>query len=395
MRILLHDYGQFPFSVELARSLARRGHELLYAYNKADSARAHLAFSEEERRRLEVVGVEVSQPLLKQSFYKRRQHEVAEGHAAAKEIDRFRPDVVISANTPLDAQSILLKRTRERGAKFVYWVQDLIGIATDKILRKRLPIVGAVVGHHYVRMEQSLIRQSDQAVLITEAFRPILHDWGVRPERVHVVENWSPLDQLPMRPRDNEWAARHGLQDKLCVVYAGTMGMKHNPELILELARSLTDKDDVRVVVVSEGSGVDWLRQQQEKQPLRNLVMLPFQPFEVMPDVLATADVLVAVLEPSAGVFSVPSKVLTYLCGGRPLLLAVPLENLAARIVEENRAGLVVAPSDIAGFTAAAGRLLADESLRRELARGARHYAETHFDIDAITDKFETVLAAK
>ena len=88
----------------------------------------------------------------------------------------------------------------------------------------------------------------------------------------------------------------------------------------------------------------------------------------VLPDVLGSADVLVAILEADAGVFSVPSKVLSYFCAGRPVLLAVPRENLAAKIVVESGAGLVVEPSDVAGFCRAAQQLID----RRNCARRVR-----------------------
>ncbi len=124
---------------------------------------------------------------------------------------------------------------------------------------------------------------------------------------------------------------------------------------------------------------------------LDRLRILPYQPKEDLPDVYATADVLVAVLEEDAGVFSVPSKVLTYLCARRPLLLAVPEGNLAARTVTSAGAGVVVAPSDYAGFVAMAEALLLDPHRRQTMGEAARAYAERTFDIDCITDRFLTV----
>ena len=68
------------------------------------------------------------------------------------------------------------------------------------------------------------------------------------------------------------------------------------------------------VLVVSESVGVDWIEDQRtESEPLANLRVLPFQPFEELPNVLGAADVLIALLEGDAGEFSVPSKVLSYL----------------------------------------------------------------------------------
>jgi len=115
---------------------------------------------------------------------------------------------------------------------------------------------------------------------------------------------------------------------------------------------------------------------------------MPFQPFEQLENVLGTADVLMAILEPDAGVFSVPSKVLSYLCAGRALLLAVPPENLAARIVAGREAGIVVPPTDTDAFVRAGMELAQDATRREQMGRNARAYAEETFDIRRITDRF-------
>ena len=170
--------------------------------------------------------------------------------------------------------------------------------------------------------------------------------------------------------------------------------MKHNPALLLELARTL-DQTGGELIVVSEGSGVEWLAAEAAAAGIKSLKCKGFQPFESLPNVLGSADVLVAILEADAGVFSVPSKVLSYFCAGRAVLLAVPKENLAAKIVDESGAGLVVEPSDVAGFCAAARQLIDSSQRREECGQAARHYAETHFDINRIADRFESILAAR
>jgi glycosyltransferase involved in cell wall biosynthesis len=112
-----------------------------------------------------------------------------------------------------------------------------------------------------------------------------------------------------------------------------------------------------------------------------------------LPNVLGSADVLVAILEADAGVFSVPSKVLSYLCAGRAVLLAVPQVNLAAKIVANCGAGPVAEPTNIAGFCAAAKRLIQSPPQREEHGRNARAYAEAHFSIRHIGDRFEAILS--
>lgn len=220
-----------------------------------------------------------------------------------------------------------------------------------------------------------------------------MRKWHVAQNHLHIIHNWAPIESVPMLPQDNPWSQDMGLSGKTCFLYSGTLGMKHNPNLLLQLALRYQDREDVRVVVVSEGPGPEWLRKHAQQAGLNNVLILPWQPMEVLPQVLASAAILVAVLEPDAGVFSVPSKVLTYLCAGRPLLLAVPRENLAARIVERNEAGEVVGPEEKTAFLEAADRLLSDAARRHHLAQNARRYAEQHFDINAITDRFEAIFS--
>jgi glycosyltransferase involved in cell wall biosynthesis len=131
------------------------------------------------------------------------------------------------------------------------------------------------------------------------------------------------------------------------------------------------------------------LAERKAKEHLSNLMLLPFQAFEDMSLVMASAEVLIAVLEHEVGVFSVPSKVLSYHCAGRSLLGAIPLQNLAARIIVDNRTGLCTAPDDSEGFVEAAERLYADPEFRIGCGERARLYAENNFDIKRIADRFE------
>ena len=207
-----------------------------------------------------------------------------------------------------------------------------------------------------------------------------------------MIENWAPIDDIPCLERATGWSREHGLSDRKTLIYAGTLGLKHDPEQLLVLARRLEARGDARLIVVSEGVGADYL--QRHGGALASLLVLPFQPFETFPEILASADVLVAVLEPDAGVFSVPSKVLSYFCAGRPVLASIPKDNLAARLIAGNAAGSVVEPGDSVGFVAAAERLLDDPDGAAAMGRNARAHAEANFSIDHVTGRFEDVLRA-
>jgi glycosyltransferase involved in cell wall biosynthesis len=393
MRILIHDFAGHPFPLPLSRALARRGHRVLHVYcGELVGPRGKLVRGKDDPPGFEIAAVTPPRGMDKRALVRRRFQELAYARALLRAVSDFDPQAVLSGNAPLDVQARLLGRCRRRNARFVFWLQDLIGIGAQKVLARRFGAPGRWAGAVLRRMEGRALRGADAVVAITDDFRPCLDDYGVDRRRVHVIENWAPLAEVPLRPADNAWAREHGLVDKDVLLYSGTLGLKHDPGRLIELARGLESHPRARVVVVSEGTGADRLAAELRREPRANLMLMGFQPFHAVPDMLGSARVVLAILEPDAGVFSVPSKVLTGLCGGKPLLLSVPPENLAARIVETRQAGLVVDPTRPEALCAAAARLLDDAPLRERLGANARRYAEEAFDIERIATRFEELL---
>ena len=393
MRILVHDYAGHPFQVQLSRELARRGHEVLHLYcSSTHTPRGDLARRAGDPQSFDVRAIALAQTIPKHSFVRRYRMESQYSRALIAECERFRPDVVLSANTPSVPEYRLAKWCDRRSVRLVFWVQDIYGLAAYRLLRRKLPVIGQLVGHYFLALDRSSARRSDAVVVITEDFRPLFTKWGIDASRIHVIHNWAPLESMPMRPRDNAWAREHGLGDGVRFVYSGTLSMKTNPAALLELARML-DRDSLgELIVVSEGPPVEWLVEQAAREGIRSLRRMSFQPFDVLPDVLGSADVLLAILDADAGVFAVPSKVLSYFCAGRPVLLAVPGENLASKMVVDVGAGLVVEPGDVEGFCAAARVSSSRQSFADQFGQAGRRYAETHFDIRRIGDQFEALL---
>ena len=331
----------------------------------------------------------------KYSFVRRRNMEVRYGHACADFIREWKPDAVLSGNTPTETQDPITQATIDVGGRFYYWLQDFYSLAVEKLVKDKIPVVGRLVGKWYRHLDTRQFKRSSRIVTITEDFTPILADeFGIPPEQIEVVPNWAAIEEIPTREKGNEWAVKHGLHNRFVFLYTGTIGMKHNPAMLLELAKRHRNDLDVRIVITSEGIGAEWLKKEAAAAKLENLLIFPYQPYNQLPNVMATGDVLIGLLEEDAGVFSVPSKTLSYLCAGRPLLLAVPPENLCSRFTLENGAGLTVAPGDMDGFLAAAENLRSSPALRESLAKNGRDYAERTFPIDQTAKNFERILAS-
>jgi glycosyltransferase involved in cell wall biosynthesis len=396
MRLVLHDYSGHPFPPELSRELARRGHQVRHVHcTSYATGKGSLTVGPDDPPGLQMVPIDLGEPFDKYRYHRRVLQELKYGRLFNAAIDPASADVLVCGNVPLLSLGVIARQARRAGLPFVFWQQDVYSLAMADAARQAVPGLGRLLGAAFVRLERHIATTSTEVVTISPDFLPILTTWGVAPDRQHVVENWAPLSDIPLAPEGGRaWRTAHGLGDGPVVLYAGTLGMKHDPGQLLAVARALAADPAALLVVVSEGQGADTLQAQAAAEGLTNLRVLPFQPIEDFPSVLAAADVLVAVLEPEAGVFSVPSKILSYHCAGRPMVAAVPAGNLAARTIEQAGSGIVVAPGDDDGLVAAVEKLLGDPDGRTEMGAAARAYAEATFDIHRIGDRFEAVVDA-
>ncbi len=190
-------------------------------------------------------GISLGQMIPKQNFVQRFKMERRYGALLADACRDWRPEVVLSGNTPSLAQQKLAKwcaASREAsapGVRLVSWVQDIYGLAAYRMLRKKSPLIGGLVGRYFISIDKQCARLSHALVVITEDFTEVYASWGIDRNRVHTIHNWAPLEELPVGQRENTWSQRQALGAGVRFLYSGTLAMKHNPALLLELGRSL------------------------------------------------------------------------------------------------------------------------------------------------------------
>jgi len=389
-RLFLHDFGGYPFTIQLAREFAARGYRTTYVYFRNLPGPKGNFDNAGASGELKIHGVRTTRDFQKYNYFKRALQECEYGLRVASRVVRVGPGVVVSANTPPIAQFFITLATRLVRASGIVWVQDVFGVASGSILSAKMGALGRVSGIVLKRVDRLNLALSDSVVTISRSFSDALRAAGVDEDKITTMANWAPLDQIHYhRDKPGAWGGRHELGGKFCVMYTGALGDKHDPSPLLHLATHCEKDDAARVVVVSEGPGAEFLKKEAVARNLKALVVLPYQPFDTVSDMMAEADVLVATLTGDASGFSVPSKVLSYLCAGRAIVCLMDRGNDAARLVEGVGAGIVIDPGDVQAFIEACASLMVDESRRRAMGNRGRKYAEETFDIDRIADEFE------
>lgn len=391
MRILVHDYSGHPFQVELSRELASRGHDVVHSYCDAyASGKGHL--SAEPGETLCFAPIAVGQSVAKMRFRRRLVQELRFGIELAGQVRRERPDIVLCSNVPIPMLVVLAFALLVLRRPWVLWHQDVQAVAIRSFAGKKLPRVFLLAARAIEAGERWCSHRARAIVVITDAFLDVHRVWGTA-DKATVIPNWAPLDEIRPVERKNDWAVEHGLDDCQTLVYSGTLGLKHEPALLPRLARRVIDLGTpVQLVVVNEGPAAGVVEAEAARLGVP-LTSLPFQPYDRLPEVLGTGDVLMVLLEQSAGAFSVPSKTLSYLCAGRPILGLMPAENLASGLVEE-AGGRVLPPAEESLGEAAEWirDVLADPSRAAGIGEASRALAEREFQLERCADRFEEIL---
>lgn len=390
MRILVHDYSGHPFQAQLSRELARRGHDVVHSTCTAYvSGKGNLAG---DSPGLRFVTIGDTTRLRKQAYFHRLHQETRLGLELARQVRREKPDVVLLSNLPIPVLVVTAAVLGRLRIPWVLWHQDVTAVALKSFAAAQVAKSMGLAAKVFGAGEKWSARQASAVVVIADSFVRVHERWGTA-DKVTVIPNWAPLDEINPVARANSWSAEHGLNDVRTVLYSGTLGLKHNPVLLVQLAERLREQGDpVRLVVVNDGPAVPVLREAAAARGV-DLTLLPFQPYERLPEVLGTGDVLVVLLGPDAGQFSVPSKTLSYLCAGRPVLGLMPADNLAAQLLRQ--AGSAVVPPEESALDGAASwvrKVLADPARAERLGKESRALAEREFALEGCASRFEDIL---
>ena len=390
MKALVHDYSGHPFQAQLSRALAARGHDVLHSTCAAYvSGKGDLETHGTPSLRFATIG---SGPVKKHSFVKRSFQEVGYGFQFVAQLRREKPDVVMVSNAPIPMLVVAVLYMLVRRVPWVLWHQDVQAIALTSFAGDKLGKVWYLAAKVIGIGERWCARRAAHVVVIADSFVPVHRDWGTS-AKVSVIPNWAPLDEIVPVPRDNAWSREHSLTGVKTLLYSGTLGLKHDPSLLAELAARVRELGvDARLVVINTGPAEEIVRDSAEKLGVP-LTMLPFQPYDRLSEVLGTGDVLVVLLEGSAGAFSVPSKSLSYLCAARPVIGLMPAENLASHLL--GLAGCAVFPPEQDSIDGAAkwvAEVLTDPSRQETLRSTTRGLAEEEFSLDGCTEAFEKIL---
>ncbi len=297
------------------------------------------------------------------------------------------PDIVVTIGPPLGGPMVGAAVARGFGAKLVSVVFDIypdVAVASGRLRRRELIAAARVA-------EWAGYLASDKVIVLSEGFRRTLSARGVPERKLEVIPVWLSGDEIMPMSRDTAFRRELGLGlNDFVVLYAGTIGVVSGATVVAEAAARTTNSR-VAFVFVGAGEALEAVRDRSLSLGVSNVIFSPFLPRARLAEVQATGDVGLVTLAPGMGRTSVPSKVIGYLAGGRPVVASVDADSDTARCVQ-GAGGVVVPAGDPDALARAVEALALQDSAPARVA--ARTAFEREFSADRVMARYVELFAS-
>ena len=281
-----------------------------------------------------------------------------------------RQEVIVAATIPPVANGLFgLIAARVTRAKFVYHLQDIYpeigsvgGLWSEKSLKHRL-----------LRWFDTLVcKKADHCIVLSEDMANTLKARGVEHTSISVINNFmlasfsgNGADATPLNDAVVDTAT------SLRVVFAGNLGRFQGLELLLQAFMDATQDINLQMELhfIGEGAAEESLKSSAKGSP--NIFFHGHHPFDEACRLMATFDAGIVSIQPDIYRYAYPSKTLTYLGLGLPLLALVESESALAATIVRDKLGVTASNTNrkslIDGFTGIAEYLKSDANDRQRI----------------------------
>jgi colanic acid biosynthesis glycosyl transferase WcaI len=297
-----------------------------------------------------------------------------------------RVDTLMAASTPPIAVAKVARwLARARGAEFVYHHQDIYpevalsgGQMSDGMVTKLLR-----------RLDTATDRRADTVVVLSEDMARLIESRGVPADRVAVINNFDPW-RLAAAVEEHESGQTAG---PLRVAYAGNLGRFQNLDVVFAALRELKDDPGLEFHFVGDGPLRSRLEELVEHDPLPHVVVHGYLKPELLADMLRT-EIDLGLVTLNTGVIraAYPSKTMSYLRNGVPVLALVEAGTALVRQLEEYGAGWSADPARPASLPEQLRMLAHDRAAVAAGRANARRMYEQEFGQEIAMAKWRDTL---
>jgi glycosyltransferase involved in cell wall biosynthesis len=298
-----------------------------------------------------------------------------------------KPDVTLVYSPPLPLSLTGWLVSFLRGIPFVLNVQDLFPQSVIDLGLLRNPVfIGLAEA-----MEKFIYRRASLITVHSSSNKNHVITKGVDPDKISVIHNWVDIDFIKPGPKENYFRDQYDLNGKFVVSFAGILGYSQDIDVILQSAKQLESFKNIQFLIVGDGVYKPRILRRAKEMNVINMTFLPMEPRENYPQVLYASDISLSTLYSFVRTPVVPSKILSIMASGIPVIATMDLSGDASKIINDAKCGFALPPEDPRLLSEAILKLYDNRDLCEEYGKNGREYVEQHFSLKGAVENYEKV----
>jgi glycosyltransferase involved in cell wall biosynthesis len=221
-------------------------------------------------------------------------------------------------------------------------------------------------------MEQEIFRAAPAVVAVSGRLKQWIVSLGADANRVHVIPNAVSEALFTEIVAGGEVRERHGLNGRPVVGFLGSFQPWHDVQgLLRAFARLHEQTPKLRLLLVGNGASRQQLERQAEQLGVEDDVIFAGNvPHELVPQYLASMDVVVAPYDGRVDLGFFPIKLFEYMAAGKATVAAAI--GQIGDFIDHGRTGWLYAAGDDDQLAEGLARLLSAPDLRAAIGQAAR-----------------------
>lgn len=380
----LKDIGQRGIYTDLCRELVAQGNHLYIASSteRRNSEKTHLIKGEGFQilkvktlniQKTNVIEKGIGTLLLENQFNK----------AIKKYWKDINFDVIIYSTPPITFNKVVKFVKTKFGAKSYLLLKDIF---PQNAVDLGMFSTGSFFYKLFRRKERELYQISDKIGTMSPANREYIltHNADVSPTKVEAFPN-SLVPVNPNKFSEKERAERLktlGIDPhKTLSIYGGNLGKPQGVDFILEVLKENENTDNHHILIIGDGTEFGKLQKWVNDHHPKNTTLIKRLPKEEYEAVVSCADIGLIFLDHRFTIPNYPSRLLSYLENGIPVMIASDVHSDQGPEAESEGYGLWSPSNSLVVFKEKINKLINDKNLRKSMGNKGRAYFESKFDV--------------
>ena len=200
---------------------------------------------------------------------------------------------------------------------------------------------------YWAAQNKKIFPKADKIYTLSEGMKKEIENY-CEANKIKVIPLWVNQENPVIVPEnENKFLLENGIKNKFIILYSGNMGLTHNLEPLIEVARQLKDNKEIMFVFIGEGGKKQKLIELSQSYGLENCRFYPYLPEEDLKYSLSGADIGVVSVSKDTANISVPSKTFNLLSYHIPILALSPEASEINALITKYGCGKVFNGQDI------------------------------------------------